>query len=103
MFPSTDSRAASSLSAEPSEQLRVGSDGGYIVPSTPEKKAPGLGQMNAKEVADFLTYKVADDVAGLGRSFRFYDRDGSGEIDYDEFKYFLGHRCLTHLTPNRPI
>ena len=90
IFPRTDSRAPSVVSD--ASELRQDSEGEFVVPPTPAEKAPGLGQMKAKEVASFLTYKVADDVAGLGRSFRYYDKDGSGEIDYDEFKYFLKHR-----------
>ena len=50
------------------------------------------GEMTAKHCVKFLTYKVCDNLSALGRAFRHYDSDGSGEIDYDEFRNFIEQR-----------
>lgn len=53
--------------------------------------------MGAEEVAKWLTFKVSENSQGIGRAFRYYDKDGSGAIDYDEFREFLSHRYNLHL------
>lgn len=39
-----------------------------------------------------VVIEVADNISDVGRAFKYYDKDGSGAIDYTEFRDFLGHR-----------
>jgi len=72
---------------------RTDSDAGGFVPApTPPPMKCKPGEMTAKHCVKFLTYKVCDNLSALGRAFRHYDSDGSGEIDYDEFRNFIEQR-----------
>jgi hypothetical protein len=57
-------------------------------------------------VKEMIECKLASGPGGLRRCFQYFDIDGSGSIDYDEFKQTLHHkvrpvlRCtdVFHLT-----